>query len=230
MLRSVFIALVTAAVVAGSCGVASAQDRASNVPVAGATAIATTVLPGDGGLRVTVEAAVGERLRVFGGGSAGPTLVEGAATLGARYALTTERRDGVATFVGTRYSAAGHEGRPELAVTAAAYQHVGALALAGSAEFARELDQDQRDAELALAALRALSSRVALGVAGHATIDLDAGRADGGEIRWEARGGPAATVRVGRAALFVQGGAVAVATPQAIARGPFALASVAGWF
>jgi len=221
--------MMAASGVAGAQAQPVAQDRAGGAPTTGGAEVATTMLPADG-LRITVETAVGERLRVFGGGSPGATLVEGAATLGARYALTTEAHDGVATWVGTRYSAAGHEGRPELAVTAAACKHTGAFVVSGAVEFARELAEDQRDAELGVTAARALSRRLEVGVAGHATVDLDPGRADGGEIRWEASGGPTATLHVGRLALLVHGGAAALATPYAVAAGPFALASVAGWF
>jgi hypothetical protein len=237
---------VAIAVLAGS--VAAAQsDRGpaaslapavvSNLPgvaaaPAGGVALSTVQsFDGDAtGLRVTVERAITSRLRLFAGGAPGAMLLESAATLGARYQLTTEAESGVATFVGTRYSGLGHEGRPELAVTVGAEKHLGATVVYTQVDVARELAEDQRDAELALAALRPVSARVQCGLAGHAVVDLDAGRNDGGEVRWEASAGPTASVRVGRAALLLEGGAVALATPATVRAGPFALASLAGWF
>ncbi|MCA1665221.1 MAG: hypothetical protein LC659_13320 [Myxococcales bacterium] len=148
-----------------------------------------------------------------------------------RVQLTTEARAGIATFVGTRYALVGHEGRPELSVTAAVEKHVGATLLRADAAFAREIDEDQRDAVLALSALRAVVDGLAVGVAGRAIIDLDDGRDDGGEVRWEGRGGAAANVRLGRrASLTLTGGAAAIATRVDVRTGPFALAAVGGWF
>ncbi len=155
----------------------------------------------------------------------------GGTSLGMRLQLTSEARYGVATFVGTRYAAIGHEGRDEIALVAIAEKHLGATLLHADVVYARELEEDQRDAELALSALRAVAARVALGVDGRAVVDLDAGRSDGGEVRWEARGGAAAILRVGGgAALSLHAGAVAIATPDAIRAGPFALAAVGGFF
>lgn len=158
-----------------------------------------------------------------GGGPAG--------AFGQRLRLFSEAQAGVAGFFGARQSLVGHEGRPELALVATVEKHVGATLLRADAVFAREIDEDQRDAELALAALHPLSRRIALGVAGRAVLDLDEGRTDGGEVRWEARGGAAASVRLGeRASLSLHGGAVALASPTVIRAGPFALAAVGGWF
>jgi hypothetical protein len=197
---------------------------------AGGVAVSTSRVSDDGGLRITVESAATSRLRIFAGGSPGAALVEGAATFGARYQLTRERDRGVAVYLGARYSGAGHEGRPELAASMSAQKHLGALLVCGQVEVARELVEDQRDAELGLSASRQVSERLSLGVAGQATVDLDQGRSDGGELRWALDAGPTVNVRVGRAALLVHGGAVALARPDAIRAGPFALASVAGWF
>jgi hypothetical protein len=173
--------------------------------------------------RVAPEVPTATTPIVDGGSLAGPTL-------GQRLQLTSEARTGVATFVGTRYSLIGHEGRPEVAVSAAVEKHLGRTLFAAEAVFARELAEDQRDAEIAVAALHSVTRRFAVGVAGRATIDLDDGRGDGGEVRWESRGGAAASVHLGRALLALHAGAVAMALPGAIRAGPFALAAVGGWF
>jgi hypothetical protein len=151
--------------------------------------------------------------------------------VGQRVRLLDERHAGVSAFVGTRYLLVGHEGRPELATSATVERHLGATLLRADAVFARELDRDQRDAVLALSALRAVARGLSLGVAGRAVVDLDDGRDDGGEIRWEARGGAAALLHLGaRASLALHAGATSLAMPTEIRAGPFALAAVGGWF
>ena len=207
MLRAIAIVLISTG------GAAATQDRPGNVPVGGATVVSTAMVPADGaGLRVTVESAVGKRLRLFGGGSPGATLVEGAPTIGARFAVTTEAHDGVATWVGTRYSAVGQRAVPSSPSPPPRASTSARLSSRGRSNPARA----RRDrAGRARRGGGALSRRLEVGVAGHATIDLDGGRADGGELRWEASGGPTATLRLGRVALLVDGGAAALATPSA---------------
>jgi hypothetical protein len=201
------------------------SDRAA---AAGQLAISTRQV-GDG-VRIVSEAAASDRWRIFAGGAAGPTLVEGIGTFGARVQILREATEGVSVYAGAYYTGAGHEGRSELVLSFLAQRHLGAQLLSVQVELGRELNEDQRDGDVALTLMRPLTSRLQVGVGGHARFDLDGGRDDGGDINLDASAGPLVSYSLKTAALMVQSGAATLVVPGATRAGGFALACVGGYF
>jgi hypothetical protein len=108
---------------------------------------------------------------------------------------------------------------------------VGTFFVFAQAELAREVAaSDQQNSELTASVLRGVGRRLWLGVAGHARLDLDDGRDDGGEVRWQAEGGPVASLAVGDYWLLVHGGYLSRTTLVETRSGAFSVASIAGWF
>ena len=135
---------------------------------------------------------------------------------------------GRGTYLGAASLPVGHEGRPEMAPASPSSSDRRIPVVSAQLTYAQESGSEQRDADLAVALMRAVSRRWWLGAAGHANLDLDEGRDDGGERRWETSGGVAASLRLGNVALWLHAGVTAVAAPDSVRSGPFTLASFAG--
>jgi hypothetical protein len=129
-------------------------------------------------------------------------------SVGLRVAILSELKNGLDLAAGIRYRSEGFtetEGEIEGALAIGA--RIRSLMLLGNLAYGQDPEGRERDGELRFALLTRLGSRVLVGLDSRARLNLASnGAGPNGEPRFDAVGGPAATVVVGPVGLLLNGG------------------------